>query len=83
MSGMQDSSTTQQIECGSCGEVVDEWADVSIINVIDDDTMSLQWCIPCVDIVGLLLDIDFEESPEGMFRINEFGKIEAMKKDSN
>jgi hypothetical protein len=83
MSGVQDLDPSAQITCTSCGECTDDWAEFTITNLLRGNDARMMLCLPCVDIVSLLLDIDLETHPDGIFRVTELGKIERLQEENN
>ncbi len=83
MPRMPDPGTTEQIICACCADVVDEWAAVSLTNVIQGTGLEICVCPGCLDIMSVVLDTDLREHSEGMIQVSPFGKIERYKQDNN
>lgn len=83
MSRMPNVGDTQRIICNNCSEPAEEWADLNITNIISDIALDMRMCLPCLDIASLVLDIDLENEPVGLFRVSEFGQIEPIVRDNN
>lgn len=84
MPRMPDLGATSQIICACCDDVVDEWANLSFSPVLSEDSeLQVDVCPGCLDVMSVLLGTDFDENPEGMFRVSLFGNIEQYKQDCN
>jgi len=80
---MRYCSDPERIICGTCATMVEDWADINITNIIQGYTLEMILCTDCLYMLSLLLDVDLEENPEGLFQLTEFGKIEHLRRDNN
>ncbi len=83
MSRVPYAGDTQRVVCNNCEDVINEWAELSITNVVRGNAITITLCVPCLDIMSLVLDIDLEHNAEGLFRLSEYGKIEPLTRDNN
>lgn len=83
MSRMPNVSDPKLVACSNCSDVTDEWGDVNVSNVVSGDEVEMVLCVPCLDIMALLLDVDLEANPEGLFRMSSYGKLVSLTRDNN
>ena len=84
MSGMRHVGDTEWVECGSCGEAAEDWAEVTITEVLGDQKeIQTILCEDCLAVLEELLELDFDESDEGYFRVSPLGFLIPHKNERN